>query len=288
MSTLRIFAALRPVAMALAAIAMLIALPAAAMAAKPPSAAAIARQVTAVPIARALRRCRQRDAVQADPGAVPACEQEALLLYVGANFCSYCAAERWAIVSALSRFGTFSNLGLTSSTTDDTFPATPSFSFHGSSYTSRFITLQAVELSGNARDVTGSYPRLDSVTKTQQNIAASLDRPALRAGARLDPVHRDRGPLRALQFAVPAGGPRGPEPGAGRQGARESVLAARAGHPRRRQLADRIAVRGHRRQARVGLHADRDQEAAQHVLLEPLSQKGRRTHNVGCDRRRTP
>jgi hypothetical protein len=100
-----------------------------------------------------------------------------LLLYVGANFCSYCAAERWAIVNALSRFGTFANLGLTSSTTDDSFPATPSFTFHGSSYTSRFITLQAVELSGNLRDATGSFPRLDSVTKTQQNIAASLDRP---------------------------------------------------------------------------------------------------------------
>jgi hypothetical protein len=178
MSTSRISVALRPAAVALAATALLFAVPAGAMAAKPPSAAAIAKQVTSVPIARAL----SVGAGSATPfkqiqGPFLRANKKPLLLYVGANFCSYCAAERWAIVSALSRFGSFSNLGLTSSTTDDTFPATPSFSFHGSSYTSPFIALQAVELSGNTRDVTGSYPKLDSVTKEQQNIAASLDRP---------------------------------------------------------------------------------------------------------------
>jgi hypothetical protein len=141
MSTFRISAALRPVAMALAAAAMLIAVPAAAVAAKPPSAAAIARQLTAVPIARALT--------------------------VGAG-----SATPFRQIQ-----GPFLRANKKPSTTDDTFPATPSFSFHGSSYASRFITLQAVELSGNTRDVTGSYPKLDSVTKTQQNIAASLDRP---------------------------------------------------------------------------------------------------------------
>ena len=33
-----------------------------------------------------------------------------LVLYVGAEYCPYCAAERCAMVQALSRFGTFSNL----------------------------------------------------------------------------------------------------------------------------------------------------------------------------------
>jgi hypothetical protein len=178
MSISRMSAALRPLALALAATAMLIVVPADASAARGPSAAAIAKQVTGVPVARAL----SVGAGTATPfkqiqGPFLRANKKPLLLYVGANFCSYCAAERWAIVNALSRFGTFANLGLTSSTTDDSFPATPSFSFHGSSYTSRFITLQAVELSGNVRDVTGNFPRLDSVTKAQQNIAASLDRP---------------------------------------------------------------------------------------------------------------
>jgi hypothetical protein len=178
MSISRLSAAVRPVALVLAATAMLIAVPADASAARGPSAAEIAKQVTGVPLARALSVgggiATPFKQIQ---GPFLRADKKPLLLYVGANFCSYCAAERWAIVNALSRFGTFAHLGLTSSTTDDSFPATPSFSFHGSSYTSRFITLQAVELSGNVRDVTGNFPRLASVTKTQQNIAASLDRP---------------------------------------------------------------------------------------------------------------
>ena len=29
------------------------------------------------------------------------------MLYIGAEYCPYCAAERWAMIVALSRFGTF-------------------------------------------------------------------------------------------------------------------------------------------------------------------------------------
>ena len=32
------------------------------------------------------------------------------VLYMGAEYCPYCAAERWAMIVALSRFGTFSGL----------------------------------------------------------------------------------------------------------------------------------------------------------------------------------
>jgi hypothetical protein len=32
------------------------------------------------------------------------------VLYMGAEYCPYCAAERWALIVALSRFGTFSGL----------------------------------------------------------------------------------------------------------------------------------------------------------------------------------
>ena len=38
---------------------------------------------------------------------------------MGAEFCPYCATERWSVVMALSKFGTFSHLvGTTSSSTD--------------------------------------------------------------------------------------------------------------------------------------------------------------------------
>ncbi|HSR26568.1 MAG TPA: DUF929 family protein, partial [Candidatus Eisenbacteria bacterium] len=32
------------------------------------------------------------------------------VLYVGAEYCPYCAAERWPLIVALSRFGTFSGV----------------------------------------------------------------------------------------------------------------------------------------------------------------------------------
>src|SRR5580700_3456801 len=32
------------------------------------------------------------------------------MFYMGAEYCPYCAAERWAMIVALSRFGTFSGL----------------------------------------------------------------------------------------------------------------------------------------------------------------------------------
>ena len=61
-----------------------------------------------------------------------------LVLYVGAEYCPYCAAERWPLAVALSRFGTFSDLGQTESAgIPEAYPHTPTLSFHGSSYTSR-------------------------------------------------------------------------------------------------------------------------------------------------------
>ena len=61
------------------------------------------------------------------------------VLYVGAEYCPYCAAQRWAVAAALSRFGTFADLSETASATDDIHPDTATLSFHGSSYTSEYV-----------------------------------------------------------------------------------------------------------------------------------------------------
>jgi hypothetical protein len=74
-----------------------------------------------------------------------------LVLYLGAEFCPYCAAERWALIIALSRFGTFSGLHTTTSSSSDVFPDTPTFTFHGATYTSDFIEFRAVEQSDRDR-----------------------------------------------------------------------------------------------------------------------------------------
>ena len=49
------------------------------------------------------------------------------VLYVGGEFCPFCAAERWSLIIALSRFGKFTGLDVTSSSETDAFPNTPTF-----------------------------------------------------------------------------------------------------------------------------------------------------------------
>jgi hypothetical protein len=68
------------------------------------------------------------------------------VLYVGAEFCPYCAAERWALVQALSRFGTFHGLKASHSSPTDQFPNTATFSFSGSAYTSDLVSFTGREL----------------------------------------------------------------------------------------------------------------------------------------------
>jgi len=64
------------------------------------------------------------------------------ILYVGAEYCPYCAVTRWPLTVALSRFGTFTNLKTTlSSATDAAGPNTPTLSFHGASYSSPYFDL---------------------------------------------------------------------------------------------------------------------------------------------------
>lgn len=99
-----------------------------------------------------------------------------LIVYIGAEYCPFCASQRWPVVIALSRFGTFANLGMTHSANDDIYPNTQSFSFHRSSYTSDYLVFQGVELATNERE--GSdYAPLDTLTERQKQITDTLDAP---------------------------------------------------------------------------------------------------------------
>ena len=71
------------------------------------------------------------------------------MLYEGAEYCPFCAAERWAMVMALSKFGTFWGLKLTNSSVSDFAPDTATFSFYGSTYTSKYLAFKPVELATN-------------------------------------------------------------------------------------------------------------------------------------------
>ena len=97
-----------------------------------------------------------------------------LVVFVGAEYCPLCAAERWALVAAFSRFGTFTNLGATHSSSIDVDPNTATFSFHGTTYTSKYLSLDTVELTTN-KPQGNFYKRLEQPTALEQQLSAKYD-----------------------------------------------------------------------------------------------------------------
>ena len=93
------------------------------------------------------------------------------MVYVGAEYCPYCAAERWAMVLALSRFGTFSNLGVTHSDTADVFPNTNTLTFYKSSYSSKYVVFSPVE------ETDPNKKTLQTPTAAQQQLLQKYDSP---------------------------------------------------------------------------------------------------------------
>lgn len=93
------------------------------------------------------------------------------ILYVGADFCPYCAGQRWALVLSLLRFGSFSNLRYMASSATDVYSNTPTFSFLHANYDSKYVTFQAVEMS----DREGK--KLQSMDQAQRSIFSTYDSP---------------------------------------------------------------------------------------------------------------
>lgn len=98
------------------------------------------------------------------------------IVYIGADYCPYCAAQRWAFIVALSQFGSFSKLVDMTSSTSDVFGGTSTFSFYGSVYSSPYITFTPVETNTNTQ-VNGSYPTLQTPTKTENDLITKYDAP---------------------------------------------------------------------------------------------------------------
>jgi thiol-disulfide isomerase/thioredoxin len=91
------------------------------------------------------------------------------VFYLGAEYCPYCAAERWPMIIALSRFGTFSGIKTTSSSSSDIYPNTPTFTFHGTTYTSQYVDFVSVETTDRDRNP------LESPTSAQQALVNQYD-----------------------------------------------------------------------------------------------------------------
>ncbi len=96
------------------------------------------------------------------------------ILYMGAEYCPYCAAERWPMVNALSRFGTFTGLKTVHSSSTDYDPNTPTFTFYGSKYTSKYVSFTSVEETTNVPSG-NSYTALQTPTKAETALGEAYD-----------------------------------------------------------------------------------------------------------------
>jgi hypothetical protein len=116
--------------------------------------AAVARQVTTVPAA-VLARASAGPAVTAlqpvrTPGPALTIGGKPAIVFVSEESCPFCAAERWPLAVALARFGTWSHLGTTRSSSTDIYPGTATLSFRTATYHSAHLTLRTTELADSA------------------------------------------------------------------------------------------------------------------------------------------
>ncbi|MHB8437719.1 MAG: DUF929 family protein [Acidimicrobiales bacterium] len=92
------------------------------------------------------------------------------MLFIGGEFCPYCAAERWAMVMTLYRFGSFTNLHETTSSPFDTDASTATFTFYRSSYSSSDIAFAGIEHESNDTTALGTRTVLVPLTTQQNNL----------------------------------------------------------------------------------------------------------------------
>ena len=91
------------------------------------------------------------------------------MLYIGAEFCPYCAAMRWSMAIALSRFGTLTALHGIHSSATDSYPNTATLTFYKSGYTSNYLTFTPVE------NLTVTRAPLQNTTTAQNDVWAKYE-----------------------------------------------------------------------------------------------------------------
>ncbi|MCL5099539.1 MAG: DUF929 domain-containing protein [Candidatus Marsarchaeota archaeon] len=98
------------------------------------------------------------------------------VLYIGADYCPYCAATRWGLIIALMRFGNFSSLHYMTSSASDYDPSTSTFTFYNSSYTSGHVSFVGVEAYTNYVPSGASYyATLQTPTQSEGAIFNKYD-----------------------------------------------------------------------------------------------------------------
>ena len=99
------------------------------------------------------------------------------VLYVGAEYCPYCASQRWPVVVALSRFGSWNNLDASfSAPAPEVNPDTPTVSFHGASYSSDYVSFTGIETATN-KMVNGQWEKLDPLEGEEKDLFETYNAP---------------------------------------------------------------------------------------------------------------
>lgn len=93
------------------------------------------------------------------------------IVYIGGEFCPFCAVERWALIVALSRFGTFQGLQYMLSSSTDLNANTPTFTFASATYTSSYVAFTPVEEFGRQ----GESQIIQPLTAAQQSLVSQFD-----------------------------------------------------------------------------------------------------------------
>ncbi len=68
-----------------------------------------------------------------------------VVFFYGAEFAPYPAVQRWPLILALSRFGTFTQLGVMQSSATTAFASLSTFTFWNVRYSSKYVILESVE-----------------------------------------------------------------------------------------------------------------------------------------------
>ncbi len=93
-----------------------------------------------------------------------------LTVFVGAQYCPYCASMRWPLVEALNRFGSFTGLRQVSSKQGyEGFASIATYDFSHASYHSDYVTFTSAEIA----DVSGNP--LQSLDDDQTDLVNHLD-----------------------------------------------------------------------------------------------------------------
>jgi hypothetical protein len=105
-----------------------------------------------------------------------------VVFFYGAEFAPYAAVQRWPLILALSRFGTFKELGLMQSSASTAFADLSTFTFWNASstpsYTSKYLTFESVERYSSLNPTGGRYLSLQRPDAKQAAAIASYGQTA--------------------------------------------------------------------------------------------------------------